>query len=39
MARAIAQRRQASRHVALVTAGDMIGASPMVSRCFSMSRR
>ncbi|WP_059441321.1 bifunctional UDP-sugar hydrolase/5'-nucleotidase [Comamonas sp. E6] len=34
MARAIAQRRQASRHVALVTAGDMIGASPMVSALF-----
>jgi 5'-nucleotidase len=34
MARAIAQRRRASRHVALVTAGDMTGASPMVSALF-----
>lgn len=34
MAQAIAERRTANRHVALVTAGDMVGASPMVSSLF-----
>ena len=34
LAQAIAQRRAASRHVAVVTAGDMIGASPIVSSLF-----
>ena len=34
LAQAIAERRAANRHVALVTAGDMIGASPMVSSLF-----
>ena len=34
MAQVIAERRAASRHVALVTAGDMIGASPIVSSLF-----
>ena len=34
MAQAIAERRAVNRHVALVTAGDMIGASPIVSSLF-----
>lgn len=34
MAQAIAERRAANRHVAVVTAGDMIGASPIVSSLF-----
>ncbi len=34
LAQAVAQRRAASRHVAVVTAGDMIGASPIVSSLF-----
>ena len=34
LASTIAARRAANRHVALVTAGDMIGASPMVSSLF-----
>lgn len=34
LAAAIAERRAANRHTALVTAGDMIGASPMVSSLF-----
>lgn len=34
MAQAIAERRAASPHVAVVTAGDMIGASPIVSSLF-----
>ncbi|MEG2977417.1 MAG: bifunctional metallophosphatase/5'-nucleotidase [Comamonas sp.] len=34
LAQAVAERRAASRHVAVVTAGDMIGASPIVSSLF-----
>ena len=34
LATVIAERRAASRHTAVVTAGDMIGASPMVSSLF-----
>lgn len=34
LAQAVAERRTASRHVAVVTAGDMIGASPIASSLF-----
>ena len=34
LAGAIAQRRSANKHMAVVTAGDMVGASPMVSSLF-----
>ena len=34
LAQAVAERRAASRHVAVVTAGDMIGASPIASSLF-----
>lgn len=34
LAQAIAERRAASRHVAVVAAGDMIGASPIASSLF-----